>query len=126
MGGFLHNLIQLKSNNNNKGQFRRLNLRNKVGSCLGARKVRAKSKAKLQWEQRKRDRQELYKAVHGADEKSVNQLFAVSGAAFTAAGVDLVDDFVDGIFTVDNAADGYILTPSSLSIKSALLRVQKS
>ena len=93
---------------------------------LGAGNVKAKSKAKLQWEQRKRDRQELYKAEHGADEKGVNQLFAVSGAAFTAAGVDPVDDFVNGVFTADNAANGDILTLSSLSIKSALLRVQKS
>jgi hypothetical protein len=56
----------------------------------------------------------------------VNRLFAVSGAALTVAGVDPVDDFVDGVFTADNAANGNILTPSSLSIKSTLLRVQKS
>jgi hypothetical protein len=116
-----------KQQQQQKGNFVRLNLRNRVGLCLGARNVRAKSKAKLQWEQRKRDQQELYKAVHGADEKGVNQLFVVSGAIFTAAGVDLVDDFVDGrVFTVNNAANGDMLTPSSLSIKSALLRVQKS
>lgn len=90
-----------------KGNFVRLNLRNKAGSCLGARNVKAKSKAKLQWEQRKKDRMDLYKAEHGgADEKGMNQLFSVSGAAFTSAGVDPVDDFVDGVFAPDNAANG--------------------
>jgi hypothetical protein len=122
------NRIKKQQQQQQKANFVRLNLRNKAGSCLGARNVKAKSKAKLQWEQRKIDQQELYKAEHGADGKGVNQLFAVSGAAFTAASVDLVDDFVDGVFTVvNNAADGDILTPSSsLPIKSALLRVKKS
>jgi GRF zinc finger len=100
-----------------KDNYVRLNLRNKAGACLGARNVRAKSKSKLQWEQRRKDRVEHFAALQreeedpgddpassrstliGSTDALVNQLMGKSTTSATSStGADVVDDFIDGVF----------------------------
>jgi GRF zinc finger len=87
--------------NNNQGNYVRLNLRNKAGSCRGARNVKAKSKASHQREQFKQQRNSRVAAEDHNDSNWSNGGF---GGSFTAAaplaatnGLDTIDDYVDGV-----------------------------
>jgi GRF zinc finger len=105
-----------------KDNYIRLNLRNKAGACFGARNVRDKSKSKLQWEQRRKDRLEHFEALQreeedpdddpssgrtklvGSTDAIVNQMIGKSTISVTSSfGVDVVDDFMDGVFAAESS-----------------------
>jgi DEAD/DEAH box helicase/GRF zinc finger len=86
--------------NTNKGNYVRLNLRNKAGSCRGARNVKARSKAAHQREQLKQQRNNRA----AEDNNDSNGFGGGGGGSFTAAaplaatnGLDTIDDYVDGV-----------------------------
>ena len=76
--------------------FVRLNLRNKAGSCLNARNRNSKSKSTRRWQ----ERQAQWKEQHSGNvSRTNNKLFSMPNSMPIAAGVDPVDDFVDGVYT---------------------------
>lgn len=80
--------------------FVRLNLRNKAGSCRNTRN--RSSKSTRRWQERQAQWQELKDKKNNTNK--TNKLFAMSASVPISAGVDPVDDFVDGVFACKTAS----------------------
>jgi hypothetical protein len=89
---------------NYNDNFIRLNLRNKAGSCRGARNVKSKSKAQRRYEEQAKERQEMWK------QKCHDKSQFDTGSHQPLKGVDPVDDFVDGVFCRDIGRDNETTT----------------
>ncbi|KAL7578322.1 hypothetical protein ACA910_012730 [Epithemia clementina (nom. ined.)] len=89
--------------------FIKLNLKNKAGSCLGARNKKAKLKSKIRWQAQKENRRNQIHAAVAAvnDDDSPNAVRKTTeahyGGALTHDGIDPMDDFLDGTFATTTA-----------------------
>jgi ATP-dependent DNA helicase Q4 len=103
--GLTTTTLKSKQQKGDQGNFVRLNLRNGAGSCRGALPKKTKSKAALQWEQRRKNRDEFYASNRGEhDDTQTTQSYATkprhdaSTMTQHSSGTDPLDDYIDGIY----------------------------
>ena len=90
--------------------FVKLNMRNKAGSCLGARNKKGKTKSQIKWENRKREYQQKMSEYESSSMGAKRDYSVASGGALTHDGVDPVDDLLDGAYATKAKASNSLTT----------------
>uniref|UniRef100_A0A7S2EUF0 DNA 3'-5' helicase n=1 Tax=Ditylum brightwellii TaxID=49249 RepID=A0A7S2EUF0_9STRA len=108
----------LSLNNNNKKKYNpndnfvRLNLRNSAGACRGAKKKSSKFR-KRRYEDSNQDEQ-------GNSRKQTKRAKVAQFGSVASAGVDALDDYMDGVFHVSKTNKTNVQSKANTDTKAAL------